>query len=286
MSKLSLLIVLFLGYFAAQGQEIILSQTSGEWTPHGIACGDEANGITSDNYYFRLYNLSEYELSGSEVMLTGVQFGKAALSGAYTFNFAIYDAPDFPNAYNLNNLPEPIASGEVQTSAQNNPENTISVQGEFDQPVIVNTSQEIVVMYSFAGSETVRFYPGSQENETNPSYIATIECEIETPTPFSTINFPDSKITLNLVTSADLSTDQQDLAGISLYPNPAKDFIYINPPDNLIIQQLDLTDINGKRIQLVFENNTVDVSGLNPGIYFIKINTDKGQLNQKVIIKP
>lgn len=285
LKKIILLLFLSLSCFSNRAQEIILSQTSGEWTPHGIACSDDTTNTTYDNYYFRVYDLSTYELSGEEISLTGVQFGIAGLNSAHDFQFAIYDAPDFPEAYTLDNMPEPIASGEIN-STEVNPEQTKLIQGDFDQAVIVSTNQEIVVMYSFTGMEEVRFYPGAQEEETASSYILTPDCEIDTPTLFSSLGFPDSKIKLNLVGNYDLlGTEKQELDKISIYPNPAKDFIHLELPTELIIHHISLIDVSGKEITVETINNSLNISNLASGIYFLKIKTQKGMWNKRVVIQ-
>lgn len=72
-----------------------------------------------------------------------------------------------------------------------------------------------------------------------------------------------------------------------VYPNPAKDWIYIVTNDNLQ-KNVQITDVNGKIIyQDTFDENVIALSSKNwqSGIYFIKITTDKNTFTQKIIIE-
>jgi hypothetical protein len=81
-----------------------------------------------------------------------------------------------------------------------------------------------------------------------------------------------------------LGTKNSDLQNnFSLYPNPTKDILNINTKANIWINQLIIFDINGKQVQLSNDQTTVDVSKLNPGLYFIKIKTDAGESSLKFI---
>jgi hypothetical protein len=64
---------------------------------------------------------------------------------------------------------------------------------------------------------------------------------------------------------------------IKIYPNPAKDFITIENSD-IILSKIEVLDLSGK-IMLKQEDNsnkiTIDISNLEKGTYFIKINDFK-----------
>lgn len=73
--------------------------------------------------------------------------------------------------------------------------------------------------------------------------------------------------TLNL--SKEIITPQ-----ISVFPNPASDYIKVNCP-NFSNYNYSLYDITGKKVmssQLQLTENSINISNLNPGLYFIQIN--------------
>jgi len=72
---------------------------------------------------------------------------------------------------------------------------------------------------------------------------------------------------------------------LSIYPNPSNGTFTI---DAMVEGVYNIVDGSGKIIRslLTSETNgyTVQVSGLNAGIYFIEVNTEKGRIRQKLII--
>jgi hypothetical protein len=71
-----------------------------------------------------------------------------------------------------------------------------------------------------------------------------------------------------------------------LYPNPANDFIGINLGD-MEADSYQLIDIQGRIIisnSLVGKtNDTISLSGLQPGVYFVKVNSGTNSITKKVI---
>jgi len=71
--------------------------------------------------------------------------------------------------------------------------------------------------------------------------------------------------------------------GISFYPNPAKDFIIVES-DKIKISEIAIYDINGKLIkQYNYHNSsyeTIDISKLEAGTYFIEINKNHDLKNK------
>ena len=70
---------------------------------------------------------------------------------------------------------------------------------------------------------------------------------------------------------------------ISIYPNPAQNQLTIKA-ENLKIEQIVILDVTGKEVRNITQNLTeIDISDLQKGIYFVKIYTDKGVGNQRII---
>lgn len=66
-----------------------------------------------------------------------------------------------------------------------------------------------------------------------------------------------------------------------IYPNPSQDHIKFELDES--INFVDIYDISGKLILRHFESNSVNVSHLKKGSYFVKLNTDKGSKTSKFI---
>lgn len=82
--------------------------------------------------------------------------------------------------------------------------------------------------------------------------------------------------------NCNLSTLNPDLLEVAYYPNPTNGWLYINS-GSVVIEQLTLLDASGKQLDVSLQNNRVDLSKLSPGIYFLRLKTNKGHLVEKVI---
>ena len=71
---------------------------------------------------------------------------------------------------------------------------------------------------------------------------------------------------------------------ISVYPNPAHDFIVIRTNNDSPLQGVELYSVTGQ-IVLSSTENKINVSGLEPGIYFVRINCGDNIITERVIIR-
>ena len=71
---------------------------------------------------------------------------------------------------------------------------------------------------------------------------------------------------------------------IKIFPNPATSFITININEGIAIEEATIYNHLGqKALEAVPANNTVDVSGLKAGIYFIEVATKEWRGRTKII---
>jgi hypothetical protein len=77
---------------------------------------------------------------------------------------------------------------------------------------------------------------------------------------------------------------------IRIFPNPSNDIIYIKTTETgLFVKNLEISDVIGKSVYKSVLNNSNDlirisVTDFQPGIYFIKLHTNKGVITNKFII--
>ncbi len=97
-------------------------------------------------------------------------------------------------------------------------------------------------------------------------------------------NAPEHTYTITVLRTA-VKTDNllKNENGISLYPNPVKDELIIKG-DGVTINRIDIIDMSGKTIkQLNKSTNKIKVSDITKGIYFIRIETEKGFITKKFV---
>jgi Leucine-rich repeat (LRR) protein len=75
-----------------------------------------------------------------------------------------------------------------------------------------------------------------------------------------------------------------DETAFTVYPNPVKNLLSITTNNTVRISQITLCDVLGKQLTTTTDE-TIDISNLNKGVYFIKIMTSDKKVFTKKIIK-
>lgn len=81
-----------------------------------------------------------------------------------------------------------------------------------------------------------------------------------------------------------LSVNENIIYGVSVYPNPVRNTLYIEVQNNSTIKSIAVFSVLGKK--LIAENEPapeVDFSGLPKGIYFLKVKTQDGIFSEKIL---
>jgi Secretion system C-terminal sorting domain/Cleaved Adhesin Domain len=96
---------------------------------------------------------------------------------------------------------------------------------------------------------------------------------------------------IEIGSSVNIDNNLQNI-GLSVYPNPARDKIYIDfgdlTPNNLKIEIYDMTGKIVWKYETEERTGTIivaDISGLDPGIYLLKINDSHGNISRKLIVE-
>ncbi len=90
-------------------------------------------------------------------------------------------------------------------------------------------------------------------------------------------------IQLPAATTTGIRKNATNAVAVNIYPNPATGIVNINAAatvNNVILQ-----DIQGKTINMPLNNNTIDVSGLNKGMYILTLQTAQGTTTSKLIVE-
>ena len=77
--------------------------------------------------------------------------------------------------------------------------------------------------------------------------------------------------------------DENIVDNVTVYPNPANDYIFVGMNNDLPVQRIDIYDVTGK-LKISSIEKEINVSGLESGMYFVNILTDKGVVTKKVTI--
>ena len=83
------------------------------------------------------------------------------------------------------------------------------------------------------------------------------------------------------------NTDVNEIAAqnVKVYPNPASSVINIEGIDNYNNLDVKIVNVQGQVVKEVSNTLEINVSDINTGVYFIKIDLDGQQSIQKIVIK-
>ena len=87
-----------------------------------------------------------------------------------------------------------------------------------------------------------------------------------------------------VVSDATLGITENIVLDFKLYPNPVKDILNIET-NNVNIQNVNIYDVLGKKVwsQSELTSNSINISSLNKGLYFIKLTSEGQSVTRKIV---
>ncbi len=83
------------------------------------------------------------------------------------------------------------------------------------------------------------------------------------------------------------STEDFFTSNFSIHPNPAKEVLNVTSKNGVAIEAIQVLDINGRVVNQInisnSENVQINVSNLNSGVYFVKVQSELGVGTSKII---
>ncbi len=169
----------------------------------------------------------------------------------------------------------------------NNWENTLL--GNFYSQPQDDSLQNVMLNYWVNFARTGNPNGGGLENW--PQYTANEDCYLEiNATPIgSNCGIRSEKLDLweeivgipgCVSTSARLINNMDN--EVQIFPNPANNEVYYNLSEDKILQ-IRVLNSTGQKMDVPDGNGKIDLTELNPGLYFIQFQTEKGLINKKLI---
>jgi hypothetical protein len=79
--------------------------------------------------------------------------------------------------------------------------------------------------------------------------------------------------------------EENNISEVNVYPNPASDKLYVETESE--VDEVEIYDVYGRQQPIANSQQptAIDVSGLNSGVYFVRIKTDSGDVVRRFIKK-
>lgn len=82
-----------------------------------------------------------------------------------------------------------------------------------------------------------------------------------------------------------LSVEEVQLGDIQIYPNPVKDILYFEIPQELVVNTIILYDVLGRKVMTVLNSLTsMDMRSLQKGVYFVSIFSQDKTFTKKIVL--
>jgi hypothetical protein len=268
----------------AQGNKVAL--VAGNSEDVNKSCG---TAITNFAYYSCLINvpnvtgLNLNTTTGDYPISLGGTTGSSVTTLPARIYFRIGTAADKFNIGVLNNSGGTVAPSFITTDYSIN--TPIFVVVKYDRTT--NTAS-LFVNPTLNSTEPTASATNATGTTVAPAQIASIAIRQAGNATAGTgnVEFDEIKIADNwaYVTTSVLGSDSfSQIDGLKMYPNPAKNNLFIETTLNSDIN-VSIIDVLGKEvINSKVSNNAVNISGLTPGMYIVKI-TEEGKTSTKKLI--
>ncbi|MBD0400303.1 T9SS type A sorting domain-containing protein [Flammeovirga sp. EKP202] len=162
------------------------------------------------------------------------------------------------------NIPESIPFNEVDPTYT------------FD---IVTTAPGLNITTSVESAEINVLKLKYKESGVMDLVISTPEGVTSDGTPYTARELNISFIIEKALGIDDIVLESQIIA----YPNPTSDFVKIMVPSGTVISSVEVITNQGAKIKTV-SSSIIDVRGYSKGLYFLRINTNKGNISKSIIV--
>jgi hypothetical protein len=275
----ALLLFFSLCFVAVGNAQITLSQSTSNTIGTGtVACS--AAGVTSDNIYYRNFDL--VALGYTQFDVSQVTFGvqtAATIDPAFLVDVIVFShtGAAFPagTLTQVASVSVPIVEADAGTLK------TVPIVATVTAPAslvfAISIPNEVGAMH------TTQFRIGSNAlGESAPTYISSVACGITTPSTMASIGFPNVHAVMT-VSGIALSVDEFSVSKVSISPNPTSDFVNIELHPSNTIYSIEIYSITGQLVSKMKSNIRIDISGLQSGIYLMKVETTNGTATKKLI---
>lgn len=250
-------------------------------TTGSIAIIDINSGtlLTEDNYGEFYKDIAYFALWNNEVNC----FMKTAYGGS-TANIATIDAEgDVINETIFDNISLANATEQVQNK----------LYAEIDNGIgIIDIETNEIINSSVVAPQTMTIAASALDTINNLIYLTTSDFYSAGDGFIYNLNGENTGLFEAGVSAQAIAIDYRLNTGINkiefaqdltIFPNPATNLINLNIPSNQNIVKAVISDISGKIVYNNISSYQIDISSLNAGLYFIRVNTDTSVFNGRLI---
>jgi Zn-dependent metalloprotease len=244
------------------------------WSDGGNDCARYSGSRSYEgNYSIRIRDNSGTSSSMTSSSVNVVGYTQLELK-FYFYSYSMENGEDFWVRYYNGSTWTTIATYAQGTSFNNN--------SFYTATVTLNSSS-----YTFPSNAQFRFQCDASGNQDH-IYIDQVTLTGSNPTGFLA-NEGETRVTIDelertIEGETELENEEQVKDGVILFPNPANDQLsYATDLDLISVKIFSINGLPVKEVTTLDETETLDISQLNPGIYFLTIETEDNVIVKRFI---
>jgi hypothetical protein len=86
-----------------------------------------------------------------------------------------------------------------------------------------------------------------------------------------------------IANDCNIGVNDFDFTQVKFYPNPIRDILYIDLPNYIPVEQIQIFDLSGKLVEVYKQQSKLDLSSLEKGFYILKLETTRGEFHRKLV---
>ena len=223
---------------------------------------------------FGTNNITQVDLSNNTALSSLICYQNSLTSLTLTNNIALNHLNYDQNSITTIDLSSNLSLQTLRCA--NNSITSLDVSG-LPALYLIHCSHNSLINLNVANGNNTNINNGFFFAHVNPN-LTCIEVDDVT---YSTTNWttidPASSFSLNCGGSIGVNEANGLLSEVEIYPNPVQNELFLDLGQNQATQ-INILNVSGQVVQSIVNNNvkSIDVSGLNQGIYILKIQTEHG----------
>lgn len=242
------------------------------------------NSIVSDSYMYSKNNNNQISITGLVNPSITLNFStNNAIVGTFPMNYGYTNSDSMAGTYVYGTY-NGTFSGTINTIVDAYGTLNMTINGVQSNYTVtrLKSTQSLSLNYSIfpnVGTIVQTVYTYYEAGNSSPIFRST-ETVVNVPLQ----GIVDETTTVMEKFDGVLSNSAFDSNQSIAYPNPMRDLLYLSDYSDSSIAKISLTDMRGRIVlSLLKPSQTIDVSGLESGLYLLEVQTDKGIQTQKVL---
>lgn len=156
----------------------------------------------------------------------------------------------------------------------------------FTTNVIGDAQGWVRVADTITASDAYAYLTIGNFTDDNATYVIDNPTALPEPGLYGAYYFIDDVRVERVFDDSTSSTNELEAMNVNIYPNPTKDVLWIEFPDETADYDVQLTDIHGKLVwytETVQKVQRIELGAFKSGLYFVSVKSEQGSYTERIV---